>query len=151
MIFDETFCFPTRKATTNYGADKKLEEGRFGGVYKGLIDKQFLAVAVRSESASAVAAEMLKYHEWREWMEGYSYHNISSASFFKLRLLRHPNLIKPIGYGYDDALHASILVYEFVPKGSLYDHLFTSITFYVLHALTQIIVHVHIYRIIIIC
>lgn len=38
--------------------------------------------------------------------------------------LSHPNLVKLIGYCLDD--EQRLLVYEFMHKGSLEDHLFTS-------------------------
>ena len=38
--------------------------------------------------------------------------------------LSHPNLVKLIGYCLEDEHH--LLVYEFMPKGSLENHLFRS-------------------------
>lgn len=53
--------------------------------------------------------------------------------------LRHPNLVKLVGYCLED--DHRLLVYEFMPKGSMENHLFRSesfISFYTRAMITKI-------------
>lgn len=103
-----------RNATRNFRPDSLLGEGGFGYVYKGWIDEQSLA-ASKPGVGMIVAVKKLKpegFQGHKEWLTEVDY----------LGRLRHPNLVKLIGYCSegDDRL----LVYEFMPKGSLENHLF---------------------------
>ncbi|KAH0436465.1 hypothetical protein IEQ34_026401 [Dendrobium chrysotoxum] len=103
-----------RNATRNFRLDSLLGEGGFGYVYKGWIDEQSLT-ASKPGVGMIVAVKKLKpegFQGHKEWLTEVDY----------LGRLRHPNLVKLIGYCSegDDRL----LVYEFMPKGSLENHLF---------------------------
>ncbi|XP_072989571.1 probable serine/threonine-protein kinase PBL3 isoform X1 [Typha latifolia] len=103
-----------RNATRNFRPDSLLGEGGFGCVYKGWINEQTLAPS-RPGSGMVVAVKKLKpegFQGHKEWLTEVDY----------LGQLHHPNLVKLIGYCSegDDRL----LVYEFMAKGSLENHLF---------------------------
>lgn len=103
-----------RNATRNFRPDSLLGEGGFGYVYKGWIDEQTLA-ASKPGVGRIVAVKKLKpegFQGHKEWLTEVDY----------LGRLRHPNLVKLIGYCSegDDRL----LVYEFMSRGSLENHLF---------------------------
>eukprot|EP00262_Sarcandra_glabra_P002183 TRINITY_DN12449_c0_g3_i1.p1 TRINITY_DN12449_c0_g3~~TRINITY_DN12449_c0_g3_i1.p1 ORF type:complete len:415 (-),score=66.44 TRINITY_DN12449_c0_g3_i1:131-1375(-) len=103
-----------KNATRNFRSDSLLGEGGFGYVFKGWIDEQTLAAA-RPGSGMVVAVKKLKpegFQGHKEWLTEVNY----------LGQLRHPNLVKLIGYCLDG--DNRLLVYEFMPKGSLENHLF---------------------------
>ncbi|XP_004507916.1 probable serine/threonine-protein kinase PIX13 isoform X2 [Cicer arietinum] len=101
-----------KEATKNFRLDSVLGEGGFGRVFKGLIKKssgskrgEGLTIAIKklnSESRQGVA-------EWQ-----------SEVNF--LGRLSHPNLVKLLGFGREDG--ELFLVYEFMHRGSLDNHLF---------------------------
>lgn len=103
-----------KNATRNFRPDSLLGEGGFGYVFKGWIDENTLTAA-RPGSGMVVAVKKLKpegFQGHKEWLTEVNY----------LGQLHHPNLVKLIGY----CLEAEnrLLVYEFMPKGSLENHLF---------------------------
>ncbi|GER28603.1 protein kinase superfamily protein [Striga asiatica] len=103
-----------RTATKNFRPDSVLGEGGFGSVYKGWLDESSLA-ASRPGSGMVVAVKRLKQDGWqghKEWLAEINY----------LGQISHPNLVKLIGYCLED--DHRLLVYEFMPKGSLENHLF---------------------------
>ncbi|XP_042428682.1 probable serine/threonine-protein kinase PBL17 [Zingiber officinale] len=103
-----------RVATKNFRADQILGEGGFGIVYKGIIDENvrpgFMStqVAVKVLNPDGVQGD-------KEWLTEVHY----------LGQLSHPNLVKLIGYCYEDDYR--LLVYEYMPCGSLEKHLFRRI------------------------
>ncbi|XP_020586774.1 probable serine/threonine-protein kinase PBL3 [Phalaenopsis equestris] len=103
-----------KNATRNFRPDSLLGEGGFGYVYKGWIDEQSLA-ASKPGVGRIVAVKKLK-------PEGFQGHKEWLTEVDHLGRLHHPNLVKLIGYCSegDDRL----LVYEFMPRGSLENHLF---------------------------
>ncbi|KAG8374332.1 hypothetical protein BUALT_Bualt11G0120700 [Buddleja alternifolia] len=109
------FTFSDLKAATrNFRPDSVLGEGGFGSVFKGWIDEQSLA-ASRPGCGIAIAVKRLNQDGWqghKEWLAEINY----------LGQLRHPNLVKLIGYCLED--DHRLLVYEFMPKGSMENHLF---------------------------
>ncbi|OVA09053.1 Protein kinase domain [Macleaya cordata] len=111
----KSFSFNELKnATRNFRPDSLLGEGGFGYVFKGWIDEQTFAAA-RPGSGMVVAVKKLKpegYQGHKEWLTEVNY----------LGQLYHPNLVKLIGYCLDGDYR--LLVYEFMPKGSLENHLF---------------------------
>ncbi|XP_010268227.1 PREDICTED: protein kinase 2B, chloroplastic-like [Nelumbo nucifera] len=111
----KAFSFTELKnATRNFRPDSLLGEGGFGYVYKGWIDEQTLAAA-RPGSGMVVAVKKLKpegFQGHKEWLTEVNY----------LGQLHHPNLVKLIGYCLEG--ENRLLVYEFMPKGSLENHLF---------------------------
>lgn len=103
-----------KNATRNFRPDSLLGEGGFGYVFKGWIDEQTLA-AVKPGSGMVIAVKKLKpegFQGHKEWLTEVNY----------LGQLHHPNLVKLIGYCLEG--ENRLLVYEFMPKGSLENHLF---------------------------
>ncbi|KAK9270060.1 hypothetical protein L1049_025633 [Liquidambar formosana] len=103
-----------KNATRNFRSDRILGEGGFGIVFKGWIDEHTLA-ATKPGSGMVVAIKKHKpesFHGHKEWLMEVNY----------LGQLHHPNLVKLIGYCLDG--DNRLLVYEFMPKGSLGNHLF---------------------------
>lgn len=104
------FSFAELKtATRSFRSDTVLGEGGFGKVYKGWIEDKSNSrnnvIAVKklnSESMQGLA-------EWQ-------------AEVDFLGRLSHPNLVKLLGYCYEGT--ELLLVYEFMQKGSLENHLF---------------------------
>ncbi|CAN1179933.1 Probable serine/threonine-protein kinase PBL3 [Linum perenne] len=104
------------EATRDFNPDTEIGEGGFGFVYKGWIDEQTGAPA-RGKSGKVVAIKKLKpdgFQGHKEWLSEVNY----------LGRLHHPNLVKLIGYCLDG--DNRLLVYDYMPKGSLEDHLFDS-------------------------
>ncbi|KAJ7565641.1 hypothetical protein O6H91_02G068600 [Diphasiastrum complanatum] len=103
-----------RAATRNFRPDSKLGVGGFGSVFKGWIDEHGTS-AVKPGTGLTVAVKQLN-HEGpqghREWL--------AEVNF--LGQFHHPNLVKLIGYCIED--DHRLLVYEFMPRGSLENHLF---------------------------
>ncbi|XP_062192900.1 serine/threonine-protein kinase RIPK-like [Phragmites australis] len=104
-----------RKVTGGFSRANYLGCGGFGPVYKGLID----AALRPGLDAQAVAVKYLDLdcstQGHREWL----------AEVFFLGQLRHNNLVKLIGYCYED--EHRMLVYEYMSNGSLEKHLFKSL------------------------
>ncbi|KAG2544854.1 receptor-like cytoplasmic kinase 176 [Panicum virgatum] len=109
------FSFNNLKAATrNFRPDSVLGEGGFGSVYKGWVDENTLAPC-RPGTGIAVAVKRLNQdglQGHREWLAEVNY----------LGQFCHPNLVKLIGYCLED--EHRLLVYEFMPRGSLENHLF---------------------------
>ncbi|KAM1057573.1 hypothetical protein EV2_031727 [Malus domestica] len=92
------------RATNNFGQEETLGEGGFGGVYKGIIPDLESPVAVKRMSRGS-----------KQGLKEY-------ASEVKIiSRLRHRNLVQLIGWCHERKF---LLVYEFMPKGSLDSHLF---------------------------
>lgn len=111
----KSFTFNELKnATRNFRPDSLLGEGGFGYVFKGWVDEQTLSAA-RPGTGMVVACKKLKpegFQGHKEWLTEVNY----------LGQLHHPNLVKLIGYCLEG--ENRLLVYEFMPKGSLENHLF---------------------------
>lgn len=107
------FSFAELKtATKNFKADTVLGEGGFGKVYKGWLDDKGPG---KSGSSTVIAVKKLNSESlqgFEEWQ--------SEVNF--LGRLSHPNLVKLMGYCWEDK--ELLLVYEFMQKGSLENHLF---------------------------
>ncbi|XP_010554324.1 PREDICTED: protein kinase 2B, chloroplastic-like [Tarenaya hassleriana] len=103
-----------KNATRNFRPDSLLGEGGFGYVFKGWIDGNTFA-ASRPGSGIVVAVKKLK-------PEGLQGHKEWLAEVNYLGQLSHPNLVKLVGYCLEG--EHRLLVYEFMPKGSLENHLF---------------------------
>ncbi|KAL7113572.1 hypothetical protein ACP275_04G069100 [Erythranthe tilingii] len=103
-----------KTATRNFRSDSLLGEGGFGYVFKGWIDEQTFAPS-KPGTGMVVAVKKLKTESFqghREWLTEVNY----------LGLLHHENLVKLIGYCSES--ENKLLVYEYMPKGSLENHLF---------------------------
>ncbi|KAJ4775818.1 Protein kinase superfamily protein [Rhynchospora pubera] len=103
-IAAQTFTFrELAAATKNFRQDCLLGEGGFGRVYRG-----------RLENGQIVAVKQLD----RNGLQG---NREFLVEVLMLSLLHHPNLVNLIGYCADG--DQRLLVYEFMPLGSLEDHL----------------------------
>lgn len=111
----KSFTFNDLKnATRNFRADSLLGEGGFGYVFKGWLDENTLAPC-KSGTGMVVAVKKLKSESsqgHREWLAEVNY----------LGQLHHENLVRLIGYCVES--DNRLLVYEFMTKGSLENHLF---------------------------
>ncbi|CAL5402352.1 unnamed protein product [Camellia sinensis] len=129
-----------KNATRNFRTDTVLGEGGFGKVYKGWLEEKVIS---KNGSGSVVAVKKLNsesmqgFQEWQILLLscGKDYHQCcmgddriqrgpptygSEVNF--LGRLSHPNLVKLLGYCWEDK--ELLLVYEFMQKGSLENHLF---------------------------
>lgn len=93
------------QATKNFSEDEKLGEGGFGGVYKGFFSGLNLEVAVKRVSRGSKQGK-------KEY--------ISEVKI--ISRIRHRNLVQLIGWCHEKG--EFLLVYEFMPNGSLDFHLF---------------------------
>ncbi|KAK7358070.1 hypothetical protein VNO80_17370 [Phaseolus coccineus] len=104
-IAAQTFTFrELAAATKNFRPQSFLGEGGFGRVYKGRLETTGQAVAVKQLDRNGLQGN-------REFL----------VEVLMLSLLHHPNLVSLIGYCADG--DQRLLVYEFMPLGSLEDHL----------------------------
>ncbi|CAI0430902.1 unnamed protein product [Linum tenue] len=94
-------------ATNNFSIDRKLGEGGFGGVYRGFLKDLDIPVAVKKFSRRS-AQGIQEY--------------ITEVKV--ISRLRHRNLVKLIGWCHERG--EFLLVYEFMPEGSLDSHLFAN-------------------------
>ncbi|XP_022144967.1 probable serine/threonine-protein kinase PIX7 [Momordica charantia] len=109
------FSFHELKAATgNFRPDSILGEGGFGFVFKGWIEENGTAPA-KPGSGITVAVKSLK-------LDGLQGHREWVAEVAFLGQLHHPNLVKLIGYCNED--DQRLLVYEFMSRGSLENHVF---------------------------
>ncbi|XP_065007014.1 serine/threonine-protein kinase PBL34-like [Musa acuminata AAA Group] len=103
-----------KSATSNFQPDGLLGEGGFGRVYKGWIE-EYGTAPVKPGTGLTVAVKMLSHDRiqgHKEWL----------AEVNLLGDVRHPNLVKLIGYCIED--DQRLLVYEFMQRGNLENHLF---------------------------
>ncbi|XP_057548405.1 probable serine/threonine-protein kinase PBL10 [Amaranthus tricolor] len=111
----KSFSFSDLKAATrNFRPDSVLGEGGFGAVFKGWIDENSYT-ATKPGTGMVIAVKRLNTESFqghREWLAEVNY----------LGQLYHPHLVKLIGYCLED--EHRLLVYEFMPRGSLENHLF---------------------------
>ncbi|XP_042435840.1 probable serine/threonine-protein kinase PIX13 isoform X1 [Zingiber officinale] len=103
-----------RSATRNFKPENVLGEGGFGRVYKGLVEERTLNPS-KSGTGMVVAVKKLN----PESMQGF---DEWQAEINFLGRLSHPNLVKLMGYCLEDK--ELLIVYEYLPKGSLENHLF---------------------------
>ncbi|MFS7943993.1 putative protein kinase RLK-Pelle-RLCK-VIIa-1 family [Helianthus anomalus] len=105
QIAAHTFTFrELAAATNNFSPDCLLGEGGFGHVYRGRLPGSGQIVAVKQLDRNGLQGN-------REFL----------VEVLMLSLLHHPNLVNLIGYCADG--DQRLLVYEFMPLGSLEDHL----------------------------
>ncbi|KAJ6827950.1 putative serine/threonine-protein kinase PBL9 isoform X2 [Iris pallida] len=111
----KSFTFNELKsATRNFRPDSVLGEGGFGSVFKGWLDETNL-MPTKPGTGIVIAVKRLNHegHQGhKEWLTEVNY----------LGQFYHPNLVKLIGYCTEDKQR--LLVYEFMPRGSLENHLF---------------------------
>ncbi|KAI4307623.1 hypothetical protein L6164_030792 [Bauhinia variegata] len=116
-----SFSFSELKtATRNFRPDSVVGEGGFGCVFKGWIDEQTFTAA-KPGTGTVIAVKRLNQESFQghnEWLTEINY----------LGQLHHPNLVKLFGYCLED--DHRLLVYEFLPKGSLDNHLFRRASYF---------------------
>lgn len=98
-------------ATDYFRPDLILGEGGFGLVFKGVVDENVRA-GFKSTKVAVKELNPDGYQGDREWLAEVNY----------LGQFSHPNLVKLIGYCYEDKHR--LLVYEYMASGSLETHLF---------------------------
>ncbi|BAF17867.1 probable serine/threonine-protein kinase PBL7 [Oryza sativa Japonica Group] len=91
-------------ATGSFSPENLLGEGGFGRVYKGFIPDTKEVIAVKQLDKDGLQGN-------REFL----------VEVLMLSLLHHPNLVTLLGYSTE--CDQRILVYEYMPLGSLQDHL----------------------------
>ncbi|XP_015578486.1 probable serine/threonine-protein kinase PBL7 isoform X2 [Ricinus communis] len=105
-ITAQTFTFSELvTAAKNFRAECFLGEGGFGRVYKGYLESTNQVVAIKQLNRNGLQGN-------REFL----------VEVLMLSLLHHPNLVNLIGYCADG--DQRLLVYEYMPLGSLEDHLY---------------------------
>ncbi|XP_004307510.1 PREDICTED: protein kinase APK1A, chloroplastic-like [Fragaria vesca subsp. vesca] len=109
-----------KTATRNFRPDSMVGEGGFGCVFKGWVDENALTAA-KPGTGMVIAVKRLN-------QEGLQGHKEWLAEINYLGQLRHPNLVKLIGYCLED--DHRLLVYEFMPRGSLDNHLFRRASYF---------------------
>lgn len=103
-----------KSATRNFRPDSVLGVGGFGSVFKGWVDELSLSTT-KPGTGLVIAVKKLNQDSFqghKEWLAEIDY----------LGQLQHPNLVKLIGYCLED--EHRLLVYEFMAKGSMENHLF---------------------------
>uniref|UniRef100_A0A0E0QD61 Protein kinase domain-containing protein n=2 Tax=Oryza TaxID=4527 RepID=A0A0E0QD61_ORYRU len=130
-IAARTFTFrELAAATSNFRVDCLLGEGGFGRVYKGYLETvdqasnlysascyhtaNFCLIKLESLQLTVVAIKQLD----RNGLQG---NREFLVEVLMLSMLHHPNLVNLIGYCADG--DQRLLVYEYMPLGSLEDHL----------------------------
>ncbi|KAK7250634.1 hypothetical protein RIF29_33180 [Crotalaria pallida] len=93
------------RATNSFEENGKLGEGGFGGVYKGFLGSSNLEIAVKKVSKGSKQGKKEYISEVRI-----------------ISRLRHRNLVQLIGWCHEQG--ELLLVYEYMPNGSLDSHLF---------------------------
>ncbi|CAK7329047.1 unnamed protein product [Dovyalis caffra] len=106
-----------KKATNNFHESMKLGEGGFGVVYKGIL--LLHDEADDGNPAAATATEIA--------VKKFSGDSMKSKDDFLAELtiihhLRHKNLVRLVGWCYEKG--KLLLVYDFMPNGSLEKHLY---------------------------
>ncbi|KAL6543181.1 putative serine/threonine-protein kinase pbl23 [Orobanche hederae] len=104
-ISADIFAFKELSAATqNFNPEFLIGEGGFGRVYKGYIESKKLDVAVKQLDRNGFQGN-------KEFL----------VEVLVLSLLHHPNLVNLVGYCAEG--NQRVLVYEYMPHGSLEDHL----------------------------
>nr|POE96708.1 l-type lectin-domain containing receptor kinase ix.1 [Quercus suber] len=110
------------RATNNFNDKEKLGQGGFGGVYKGFLRALDSIVAIKRV------------------LEGSKQGIGEYVSEVKIiGQLRHKNLVQLIGWCHEKSKGQLLLVYDFMPNGSLDSHLFREETLLVWEARYKIV------------
>ncbi|KAL0424411.1 UNVERIFIED_CONTAM: putative L-type lectin-domain containing receptor kinase S.5 [Sesamum radiatum] len=94
-----------KRATNNFHEKNKLGQGGFGVVYRGLLAKENMEIAVKWFSRESIKGQ----HDFL-------------AELTIINRLRHKHLVKLLGWCHKN--RKLLLVYEYMPNGSLDQHLF---------------------------
>ncbi|KAG2585000.1 probable L-type lectin-domain containing receptor kinase S.5 [Panicum virgatum] len=103
-----------RKATNNFDEKMKLGQGGYGVVYRGVVVGDHTSPG---GPGSAVEVAVKKFS--RASTQG---QNDFLAELSIINRLRHKHLVRLVGWSHDNG--ELLLVYEFMPNGSLDQHLF---------------------------
>lgn len=131
-----------KTVTQNFSTSHLIGEGGFGQVYKGYVDDK-LRPGLKAQPVAVKLMDQDGLQGHREWLvsfatgahpqygKGFSIMFIPhpsspsvQAEVIFLGQLRHKHLVKLIGYCCED--ENRLLVYEFMARGSLENHLFRS-------------------------
>ncbi|XWS47585.1 hypothetical protein CRYUN_Cryun14cG0164700 [Craigia yunnanensis] len=93
-----------KKATNNFDDKRKLGQGGFGVVYKGLLQKENLEIAVKKFSRDIKGKDDFL------------------AELTIINRLRHKHLVRLLGWCHKNGM--LLLVYDYMPNGSLDTHIF---------------------------
>ncbi|KAJ3702517.1 hypothetical protein LUZ61_006222 [Rhynchospora tenuis] len=97
--------------TQGFSMNNFIGEGGFGPVYKGYVDEK-VKPGLKGQPVAVKLLDLDGVQGHKEWL----------AEVIFLGQLRHPHLVKLIGYCYED--EHRLLVYEYMQRGSLEKHLF---------------------------
>ncbi|BAT80040.1 hypothetical protein LR48_Vigan04g014600 [Vigna angularis] len=101
--------------TQSFSSSNFLGEGGFGPVHKGFIDDK-LRHGLKAQPAAVKLLDLDGSQGHKEWL----------TEVVFLGQLRHPHLVKLIGYCCEE--EHRLLVYEYLPRGSLENQLFRRFT-----------------------
>ncbi|KAF5207108.1 Serine/threonine-protein kinase RIPK [Thalictrum thalictroides] len=101
--------------TDNFRQDHLLGGGGFGSVYKGFVSKDLRDEIQPIQVAVKVHDGDNSHQGHREWL----------AEVIFLGQLSHPNLVKLVGYCCED--EHRVLIYEYMPRGSVESNLFSRV------------------------
>ncbi|CAN4084631.1 unnamed protein product [Withania somnifera] len=101
-----------RVITQNFSTSNFIGEGGFGPVHKGFIDDKLRPNALKAQPVAVKLLDLDGTQGHREWL----------TEVIFLGQLRHPHLVKLIGYCCEE--EHRLLVYEYMPRGSLENQLF---------------------------
>ncbi|KAI3462021.1 hypothetical protein Pfo_018684 [Paulownia fortunei] len=94
-----------KKATSSFDEKNKLGQGGFGVVYRGVLVKENMEIAVKCFSRGSIKGQ----HDFL-------------AELTIINRLRHKHLVRLLGWCHKNG--KLLLVYEYMPNGSLDQHLF---------------------------
>ncbi|KAL7136671.1 hypothetical protein ABFS83_10G045500 [Erythranthe nasuta] len=102
-----------KQATKNFSRTAKLGEGGFGCVYKGVIKNSEDPPKKIDVAVKQLGKRGLQGH--KEWV----------TEVNVLGVVKHPNLVNLVGYCAEDDERGiqRLLIYEYMPNGSVEDHL----------------------------
>ncbi|XP_021730757.1 probable serine/threonine-protein kinase PBL19 [Chenopodium quinoa] len=102
-----------KSATKGFSRSVRIGEGGFGCVYKGMI---------KSVEDSSVKVDVAVKQLGKRGLQG---HKEWVTEVSVLGVVEHPNLVKLLGYCADDDERGiqRLLIYEYMPNGSVEDHL----------------------------
>ncbi|KAG0535129.1 hypothetical protein BDA96_04G339900 [Sorghum bicolor] len=102
-------------ATRGLSSSNFIGEGGFGPVYRGFLDERLRPGEIEPQHVAVKYLDADGPQGHREWL----------AEVVYLGMLKHPHLVKLIGYGCQD--EQRMLVYEYMARGSLEHHLFKNL------------------------
>ncbi|KAI5445593.1 serine/threonine-protein kinase RIPK isoform X2 [Lathyrus oleraceus] len=101
--------------TQHFSSSNFLGEGGFGPVHKGFIDDR-VRPGLKAQPVAVKLLDLESKQGHKEWL----------TEVVVLGQLRHPHVVKLIGYCCED--EHRLLVYEYLPRGSLENQLFRRFT-----------------------